>query len=383
MAEAKRRLLSSATADRKGGSHSTGVRYWVTFAVHVLGVNPIMPLDASTELRRTYEGYLEDCAVWIALTRPSGRNASAKSIGKYISQARGWYHRFYGGTLGLGPRDSRVAALLAGVRREIAQPPPRERHGVAPSDLRAGLERLFSDGTPLSLMWRAALTFGVGALARGCEFALDDSRHEEFESSEHITPADVAFFHASGDPAVHARVRMRKRKDLTVLRGKQSEVVLAGGGSIFDPVAALQAWVRRRRELGLPDDGPLFCTPAGVSITVSQVRDVVRSVMAAAGRDPALFGAHSLRIGGASAALAAGVPPALIRLMGRWSSDVYEIYTRMSVEAALRVGTALSSTMVSTFEGGFREEHLELLPEEAELITRGCEDAEGAEEEEA
>ena len=71
-----------------------------------------------------------------------------------------------------------------------------------------------------------------------------------------------------------------------------------------------------------------------------------------------------MRIGGATAALAAGVPPQLIRLMGRWSSDVYEIYCRMSREAALRVGRSLTSTAVHTFEGGFTEERLELLPDE-------------------
>ena len=69
-----------------------------------------------------------------------------------------------------------------------------------------------------------------------------------------------------------------------------------------------------------------------------------------------------------SAALAAGVPPALIRLLGRWSSDCYEIYCRMSEEAALRAGTALASSSVSTFEGAFHEEHLELLPQEVDLL---------------
>ena len=46
--------------------------------------------------------------------------------------------------------------------------------------------------------------------------------------------------------------------------------------------------------------------------------DQVKRLMQAAGRDPNLYGAHSLRIGGATAALAAGVTPAMIRMMGRW-----------------------------------------------------------------
>ena len=80
-------------------------------------------------------------------------------------------------------------------------------------------------------------------------------------------------------------------------------------------------WLRRRRSLGLPEDGPLFCWTDGRSFTVSEVRSAVRACMQVAGRDPARFGAHSLRIGAATAALAAGVSPQLIRLMGRWSSE--------------------------------------------------------------
>jgi hypothetical protein len=347
------------------------------YCMHAAGVNPIQPRDADTATRRVYETLLEDMACWIAEHRPSGRFASAVTIGKYVSNARAWYHRFYTGVLGLGAAASRVTDLLRGMAREIEQPLPRQRFGVTPADLRAGMDARLGSGTARDLMWRAALTFGVGALARGCEFALDDGRHEEFEVSQHITPGDVSFFTEAGGSTRHARVRMRKRKDLKVLRGKQAEVVLAGGGACFDAAAALETWLLCRRALGLPEDGPLFCTPAGISITVSMVRDMVREVMAAAGRQPAMYGAHSLRIGGASAALAAGVPPALIRLMGRWSSDVYEVYCRMSVQAALQVGQAVASAAVTTFESGssFEQEHLELLPSEVELLS-------GAEEEE-
>ena len=94
------------------------------------------------------------------------------------------------------------------------------------------------------------------------------------------------------------------------------------------------------------------------------MRDVVKDVMRAAGQPPQLFGAHSLRIGGATAALAAGVPPQLIRLMGRWSSDVYEVYCRISAQSAVRVGAAIGSATVSPLDSKFETEGLELLPEE-------------------
>ena len=188
----------------------------------------------------------------------------------------------------------------------------------------------------MAQMWRAALTFGMAAIARGAEFAL--TAGEQFEQSEHLVPRDVTPFCEGG--VWHARVRMRKRKDLRILRGKQVDVVIAGGGAHFDAADELFRWIRQRRALGMPDDSALF-QEGGKMITVDEVRAMVRAVMEAAGLNPQLYGAHSLRIGGATAALAAGVPPQLIRLMGRWSSDVYEIYCRMSVEAALSVGKAI------------------------------------------
>jgi hypothetical protein len=48
----------------------------------------------------------------------------------------------------------------------------------------------------------------------------------------------------------------------------------------------------------------------------------------------------------------------MIRLMGRWSSDIYQLYCRM--QAALRVGASICSAIVDTVEQGFHEEHLEL-----------------------
>ena len=50
---------------------------------------------------------------------------------------------------------------------------------------------------------------------------------------------------------------------------------------------------------------------------VGEVRGMVKTLMFEVGLAPRLFGAHSLRIGGASAAFAAGIEPSAIRLAGR------------------------------------------------------------------
>ena len=351
--------LDASMADRHGGKKGTGWKYYVIYCVYVRGVNPLPdPRDDSWETGLVYETILEDMAVWIASEQPYGNYVNRDSIAKYVSGARGVARKFYRIKLGLGAEQSRIRDVLKGYARSVDQPPPKEREGCPPQALAEGMQKLQPGQN-----WRAALTFGFSALARGCEFSLDDSRGEVFDSSQHLTPDDVATFMEEGTRC--AEVRMRKRKDLRVLRGKQSRVVIAGGsGGWFDPVEELMEWIRVRRAAGLPDDGPLFCHMDGSSFTVAEVRAMVKLVMESAGLDPGLFGAHSLRIGGATAALAAGVPPTMIRLMGRWSSDIYEIYCRLSRQSAVRFGRAMAAATVTSGATAFHREHFEMLPSE-------------------
>jgi hypothetical protein len=95
----------------------------------------------------------------------------------------------------------------------VDQPPPLERIGCTLVDLAAGM---------------AALTFGMSAMARAVEFALDAGRAKQFEASQHMVASDVSEVTRGG--LTHCAVRMRKRKNLEVLRGKDQRVLIAAGG---------------------------------------------------------------------------------------------------------------------------------------------------------
>ena len=51
---------------------------------------------------------------------------------------------------------------------------------------------------------------------------------------------------------------------------------------------------------------------------------------------------HSFRIGGATALMAAGVDPSLIKNKGRWASDVYEVYCRVCKGRMLELSNLMS-----------------------------------------
>ena len=111
-------------------------------------------------------------------------------------------------------------------------------------------------------------------------------------------------------------------------------------------------------------DIPMF-ELEGEAVSTRHIRGMVKLLMESIGLNPMHFGAHSLRIGGASAAFAAGIEPSAIRIAGRWSSDIYEIYVRLSKQGAARLGATIGSTAFEDLERGeFVSEELELLPHE-------------------
>ena len=143
------------------------------------------------------EERLEDFAVWYAVCRPSGRQASHKSIGKYVEHLRVVPEVPQGGA-----RTGRARVSDRGHPkglRAVDQPPPLERIGCAQADLARGMEiALASEPDAVRCMWRAALTFDMLAMARAVEIALDAGRREVFDDTQHMTARDVAAVQRAG-----------------------------------------------------------------------------------------------------------------------------------------------------------------------------------------
>jgi hypothetical protein len=73
-------------------------------------------------------------------------------------------------------------------------------------------------------------------------------------------------------------------------------------------------------------------------ISYTRVREIVLGKLTELGLDRKLFGLHSLRAGGASAAAGAGVPDRLFKRHGRWRSEnAKDGYVKDSLESTLSV----------------------------------------------
>ena len=87
---------------------------------------------------------------------------------------------------------------------------------------------------------------------------------------------------------------------------------------------------------GNKGDRPLFMFKNGTMLTRKLLVSFIRSHVAVLGINPDEYTSHSLRIGGATSAAAAGMADHEIKLLGRWSSDTYQRYIRCSTNMLIK-----------------------------------------------
>ena len=95
------------------------------------------------------------------------------------------------------------------------------------------------------------------------------------------------------------------------------------------------------------DDDPFFSGPIeNWHLTADNMSETLKKGAKLYGFNEQRFAPHSLRIAGASAMAANGGPNWLIQLAGRWRTDQFLKYIRLSTEAFQQSITAISSCTV-------------------------------------
>ena len=126
--------------------------------------------------------------------------------------------------------------------------------------------------------------------------------------------------------------------DVTVYKSKTAAaphtISVSARSDSLCPERAFRRYADFLSRLGLsskPDDALFlhrFDNQAVVPMTSAQFIERLRSYIRSAfpNRDVSLYAGHSLRRGGATTLILAGVPAAVIKAHGRWASDTYERY---------------------------------------------------------
>ena len=102
--------------------------------------------------------------------------------------------------------------------------------------------------------------------------------------------------------------------------------------------------------------GPPDAIPPAAAYTTGDVGRVARRVALAAGEEPSDFGAHSLRIGGASDYRDLAGPEhgrRLLNVFGRWRRDISYLYARQSIEEAMEASASVAGVNTRDLESMF------------------------------
>jgi len=129
-------------------------------------------------------------------------------------------------------------------------------------------------------------------------------------------------------------------------------------GAELCPVAALVEWFKYTDGL-VAGECPLFTVPsvgkpkvltdAAVKFCVTRgdVAEAVKMAAIAQGDLAADYGTHSNRIGGATRILQCGGSASLVKLAGKWSSDTWKIYSRLTSTVMYGVSADMANVGVT------------------------------------
>ena len=186
-----------------------------------------------------------------------------------------------------------------------------------------------------SLMLWAAMTLAFFGFMRLGELTCNS----KFSLETHLSPSDVHFLPSFSQPDyISVQVKISKtdpfRIGHTLLIGKTNQPIC--------PVKAMKMYLVHRTNT----PGPLFQFQSGSPLTKDALTSETRSLLAMSGVNPMHYAGHSYRIGAATTAASVGLPPWLIKTLGRWT-DCYERYIRCPDSLLSEVSTKLVQDTVN------------------------------------
>jgi hypothetical protein len=268
--------------------------------------------------------------VWHALPLVSvGRALGGRS---YLSTVLAWHKRRYGAML---PdfEPVRLKAALKGMRA-MRQGDEAPRFEAVSAREVAEWVRMYSCSSDVDMVTLcAAVVTGFCGLLRVSEYCVKTGA--SFTSCTLPVAGDLTW----DDDWAAFNVYPRKKRGK--VKGKSYTVVVRDG-EVLRPASLLKRMVSMRRVRGTWKPGsPLFVV-GGRALDEGVLNRFIASACRATGQR--IASSHWLRVGGASAALAMGVAPDMIKLLGRWDSMVYSQYCRMSREAAMQLSGRVASS---------------------------------------
>ena len=230
----------------------------------------------------------------------------------------------------------RLYYLLRGIKRaQGATRRKKKRLPITPKMLREININLFNSDRPYEdkvMLWAAILTAFYGFL-RVSEYT--STRKKSYDPTTTLLFSDLNF---SSDGTATILIKASKTDPFR----EGVPLRLAPNGSSLCPVNALRHLVISHPS----NNGPLFTFQNGRFLS----RKDVNSLLVSTTGGIANISSHSLRIGAASTAAAAGCPKWLIQALGRWSSDCFRAYIRIPKTTIKKTSKNMATCRASRIE---------------------------------
>ena len=257
---------------------------------------------------------------------------TAQSITSYISALR---HLQIAAGYGAPPTGQWAALhyVIRGIKRDRSTP-SRKRLAVTPQILRS-LAGAWSSSVLVD-HYEARLLSGLLWLPQGGRV-----HSHRCQSGQHGTAPDLrrlireSVLSTTNDPM------SPENKDGSVWQGGDHRFRKLRPASL--PVTA----VRNFLVIHPAREGPLLIHADGTPLSREWLVKRFRQALEFCGISCAGYSGHSFRIGAATAAAEAGMPPHLIKTMGRWSSEAYLLYIRTPQATLAAVSSLLACQLES------------------------------------
>ena len=212
----------------------------------------------------------------------------------------------------------RLQYTLRGIKRSNATANKRSRLPITGDIMQALLTTLQGDSSrdqyTKDMLW-AACCMGFFGFLRAGEFTTTQSA-----DSFPIQVADVSV-DSHTDPSV---VRIFLRRSKTDPLGRGTYIYLGRTKKILCPVVAILRFMSIRPQVA----GPLLVLEDGRPLLRDHFVTEIKSLLSVANYNAGAYAGHSFRIGAATSAALAGLPVHLIKTLGRWKSEAYQVYVR-------------------------------------------------------
>ena len=228
----------------------------------------------------------------------------------------------------------RISQVLKGIRKSQATTQLRTERQPITFPIMKRLHTVLTKHTGSlnsKMIWAACCIAYFGLL-----------RVNEFTSPNHsnttntLQLADVALDSHTSPKIIQLTLHQSKTDQFR----KGSHIFLGATSHYVCPVQALLQYLKNRGSR----PGPLFILTNRKALTGSMFRTALKKALKELNLNPSSFNTHSFRIGAATSAKQAGISDSYLKAMGRWRSDAYLKYIRVSPQDMAKLSKNLTST---------------------------------------